>query len=207
MCESKVTNTKFSRSTLHTKHCWREGSHRCKGSTKSCATHCFVNLDTGGQITTPVQEEGPALWGCYPTVKHQAPSCKGVPQGGFEMQDFCSCTQGPHCASHCSLVLSSQVMTSGDFKAFDYGSENQAIYHQVGGGCSAGVRRREVDRWQGRGPGKPPCVHPPGCPHPKPLPASHRVCPRCCRAGLACGGSQTCLCLSRRHLPPTSWRR
>lgn len=46
------------------------------------------------------------------------------------MRDFCSCAQGPHCASHCSFVLSSQVMISGDFKAFDYGSENQAIYHQ-----------------------------------------------------------------------------
>ncbi|XP_035396723.1 lysosomal acid lipase/cholesteryl ester hydrolase-like isoform X1 [Cygnus atratus] len=106
-----------------------------------------------------------------------------------------------------NMIHWAQVMTSGDFKAFDYRSENQAIYHQVGGGCSAGVWRREVGRWQGRGPGKPPCVHPTGCPHPKPLPASCRVCPRCCRAGLACGGSQTCLCLSRRYLPLTSWRR
>lgn len=25
-----------------------------------------------------------------------------------------------------------QVKTSGEFKAFDYGSKNQAVYHQVG---------------------------------------------------------------------------
>lgn len=32
----------------------------------------------------------------------------------------------------CIVILSPQVRTSGEFKAFDYGSKNQAIYNQVG---------------------------------------------------------------------------
>ena len=40
--------------------------------------------------------------------------------------------QWPCHMSRCMVILSTQVKTSGEFKAFDYGSKNQAVYHQVG---------------------------------------------------------------------------
>lgn len=46
-------------------------------------------------------------------------------------------TQQHSLASHSRPILSSQVLKSGEFKAFDYGSENPAKYHQVGAAVAA----------------------------------------------------------------------
>uniref|UniRef100_A0A672VCW5 Lipase n=1 Tax=Strigops habroptila TaxID=2489341 RepID=A0A672VCW5_STRHB len=48
----------------------------------------------------------------------------GYNEKNFNMVSRCSL------ASHRRPILSLQVMKSGEFKAFDYGSENPAIYHQ-----------------------------------------------------------------------------
>lgn len=50
----------------------------------------------------------------------------------FEVWDPYGSTQWPCHMSHCMVILSPQVKTSGEFKAFDYGSKNQVVYHQVG---------------------------------------------------------------------------
>ncbi|XP_014737788.1 PREDICTED: LOW QUALITY PROTEIN: lipase member M-like [Sturnus vulgaris] len=111
-----------------------------------------------------------------------------------------------------NIIHWAQVIKSGEFKAFDYGSENQARYHQVGaavavlpardaGGLS-GVQGQ--NGWQGL------TTETPLCPS-----RTHRPCttwrrcrcpPRCGREGRTgqlTGGTSSCCCLASPTSSPT----
>lgn len=82
---------------------------------------------------------------CQP-VPRARPGARGAPShdGSLEGPGDARPTQWHSLASHSRSVLSSQVVKSGEFKAFDYGSKNRAVYQQVGAAGAEGWGRDRV---------------------------------------------------------------